>query len=63
MLQLELERRKKNLTQKELSKLVKIGAPDLCRIEKKILKPYPGHLKRLSEFFGVSGEELLKEVE
>lgn len=62
MLRLELERRKRSLTQKDLGIATKIPAADICRIERGILKPYPGYLKRLSEFLGISEKELIEEL-
>lgn len=62
MLYMELERRKRNLTQKQLSGAVKISAADLSRIEKGVLKPYPAWKIRLSEYFQMPPEQLLKEV-
>lgn len=62
MKRIELERRKRKLTQKELGANVNISAAEICRIENGST-PFPGHIKRLSEFFGIPGEELLKEVE
>jgi transcriptional regulator with XRE-family HTH domain len=62
VLRIELERRKRNLTQKGLGIATKIPAADICRIERGVLKPYPGHLKRLSAFFDVPENELMREV-
>ncbi len=63
MLRIELERRKKGLTLKELGELVKISAPELSRVEQGKAEPFPSHLYRLSIFFGIEGSELLKEVQ
>lgn len=64
MLRLEFERRKIGFSQAELAKHCGVHAPDICKIETgRIVRPYPTHLKRLSDFFGIPGEELLREVE
>lgn len=62
MLRLEFERRKNGLTQKELERKTGIYAPDICKIENERMKPYPKQLKKLSQFFKVSEDELLKEM-
>lgn len=61
MIRLELERRKRDLTQEQLGSVVKIQGADICRIEKGF-RAYPSHLKKLSECFGISGEQLLRKV-
>ena len=61
MIRLELERRKKKLTQKGIGKEVGISAAEICRIENGN-KPYPSHIKRLCDYFGIPQNELLKEV-
>jgi transcriptional regulator with XRE-family HTH domain len=61
MIKLELERRKRNLTQKQLGKETKITSAEICRIEKGN-KPFPSHIKRLSEYFNMPEEALLQEV-
>jgi ribosome-binding protein aMBF1 (putative translation factor) len=63
MLRIELERRKRNLTQKQLGEIVHIVAPDICRFERCTLKPCPAQAKRLSQYFNMQIEELLKEVD
>jgi putative transcriptional regulator len=63
LLRLELERRKKGLTQRELGEKVGIGPAEISRMESGMSKPFPAHKVRLSEFFGIPGEELFKEVE
>ncbi len=61
MIRVELERRKRGLTQAALGEITKIPTAEICRIERSF-KAYPGHLKRLSEYFSITGEQLLKEV-
>jgi|GEM_PF-4648883 len=63
MLMLELQRRKRNLTQKALGKEVGIKAPYICMIERGMTKPFPAHAIRLSQYFNMPIEELLKEVD
>lgn len=61
MTRLEFERRKRGMTQKELGKVLGIYASEICRIENGS-KPFPSHIKRLSDFFNLPEDELLKEV-
>lgn len=61
MIRIEFERRKKKMTQKELGKELGISASEICRIEQGN-RPFPAHIKRLSEYFGIPEDELLKEV-
>jgi len=49
------------MTQKELGKVLGIYASEICRIENGS-KPFPSHIKRLSDFFNLPEDELLKEV-
>jgi len=62
MINLELERRKRGLTLSELGKQVKMNTSELSRIENGRTIPFPGHLKRLSKFFNLPGDDLLKDV-
>lgn len=64
MLRIEFERRKRGLTQKQLGESVnpRMSGADICRIEKGVLKPYPGHIKRLSSYLKVPENDLLKGV-
>lgn len=63
MLVLELERRKRGLTQKELGEKVGIGPAEISRMENGMSKPFPAYIRRLSQFFGIPGEKLFREVE
>lgn len=62
MLRIELERRKRELTQQQLGEKTNVPTSDICRIEKGS-RPYPTHLKRLSDFFSIPGNELIRKVE
>jgi transcriptional regulator with XRE-family HTH domain len=62
MLRVEFERRKRGLTQSQLGKKANVPASDICRIEKGS-RPYPTHLKRLSDFFNIPANELVRKVE
>lgn len=62
MTRLEFERRKRDMTQRELGKKIGIYSSEISRIESGISKPFPAHAKRLSIFFGIQQDELLKEV-
>ncbi|MCR4430649.1 MAG: helix-turn-helix transcriptional regulator [Tepidanaerobacteraceae bacterium] len=63
MLTLELERRKRGLTQKQLGEKVGIGPAEISRMENGMSKPFPAYIERLSKFFNIPGDELFKEVE
>lgn len=62
VLNLKKERLNRSLTQQELAVKVGMSYADISRIENGRLIPYPGHIKRLSNFFEISEDELLKEV-
>jgi len=58
------ERKRQGLTQFELGKLANIHPVEIGRIERGIIKPFPGWRKRLAEALGVPEEELFgKEVQ
>lgn len=63
ILQLKKERMLRNETQQDVAYKARIPYADLSRIESGRLKPYPGHAKRLEEYFGMTIGELLTEVE
>jgi transcriptional regulator with XRE-family HTH domain len=62
MLKLKLERLLRGMTLAELGEKTGVPYSDICRYETGRMKPYPSHLKRLSEYFGVPADELMKEV-
>lgn len=62
MLRIKAERLRRKLTQQQVAVDNRMSYADVSRIENGRLIPYPGHLKRLSDYFNVSQEELLKEV-
>lgn len=63
MLKLEFERRKRGLTQKALGAKTGITPSYICMIEKEMSKPFPAHAERLSKYFDMKIEDLLREVE
>jgi len=63
MTRLKYERIKRQLTQQELAVNVGMCYADISRIETGRMKPYPGHLKRLSQYFDIPEDQLLEEVD
>ena len=63
MLLLELERRKRGMTQAELGKLAGVDASYICRAERYGMA-YDGHLDKLASALGWEGPpaNLMKEV-
>jgi ribosome-binding protein aMBF1 (putative translation factor) len=57
------ERQKRKMTQVDLSYTLKIHPSQLSKIESGRAKPYEPNEKKLEEFFNMSIEELLEEVE
>lgn len=63
MIKLKYERLKRDMSQKELGERTGVPYTDICRYETGRMKPYPKHLRRLSQYLGIPAEDLLKEVE
>lgn len=63
MLRLKYERVQRGLSQRTVGIASRIPQPTLAFIENGRFLPYPDQLQRLSNFFNVPVEELLKDVE
>jgi ribosome-binding protein aMBF1 (putative translation factor) len=63
MLRIRFERLKRGWTLQTLGFHAQIQATDISKIERGLLKPYPGQAQRLAEALGVRREELLDQVE
>lgn len=57
------ERKRQGLTQFELAKRANIHPVEIGRIERGIIKPFPGWRKRLAEALGVPEAELFPEAD
>lgn len=62
MTRLEYERKKRGWTQTDLAYHAKVSVPDISKIERGWMKPFPRYAKRLSEVLGIPEDELTKEV-
>ena len=51
-------RTQRGWSQAELAARARIGAPDLSRIERGLLKPYPKQARRLARALGVAESDL-----
>lgn len=63
MLKMRAERIKRGLTLTDLSYHVQIHPSTLGKIEAMKMIAYKPHKKKLSKFFGISPEELFKDME
>ena len=57
--QIQLIRKKENLTQEQLSKIIKIDAKSISKIEKGECEPRANILVEMSKYFGVSIDYIL----
>ncbi len=63
MFRLTAERLRRRWSQADLARTAGIPASDISKIEKQILKPYPGQLTKLSAALGVEPAHLLDDVD
>lgn len=62
MLRIKAERLRRKLTQQKVAVDCNMSYADISRIETGRMLPYPSHMKRLSDYFNISEQELLMEV-
>ncbi len=62
MKRLAKERKKRNMSQADLAFKLRIYPSQLSKIENGIMRPYKPNRKKLENFFGLSIDELLQEV-
>jgi transcriptional regulator with XRE-family HTH domain len=62
VLRVKLERLSRGVNQTAIGKLTRIPQAVLSQIENGHLKPSPARLRRLSAFYRVPADELLREV-